>query len=236
MSRFLPEPDAVPKAPKLVLRLDFSATFWRLAATIFVVRECWVWYRTLRFPAWPTIKRVFKVVQKVPESVLVAGVSAFCAAVVVVLIVRWLTQPRMLYWLQPREEDSFAMPYAFRLGGSERVEAEWPARRLEGRAWRPGTLVLTNQRLGFFPFAYDSEPWTAARKDLAAGLSTVPAPAMSWGLVSGLPDHLVFWADDAAAPETFALLEPASVLKRVGARRPVEAPTLERVTPEEAYL
>ena len=127
--------------PNFQLRLDYRATFLRFFVTVFAVREYWVWWRTWRFPNWTAVQRVAKVCHKVPESALVAGGIALGCLALSILIVRWLTQPRMNYWLQPREDDSFAMPFAFRLGGSEKVEAEWPARRREGRSWRPGTLL-----------------------------------------------------------------------------------------------
>jgi hypothetical protein len=233
MSSFPFRPAAVRT---LELQLNARAAFSRLALTVFLVREYWVLTRTWRFPNWPTTRRIAKLIQQVPESALIAGGVALAGVIILSLIVRWFTRPRMAYWLQPRD-DSFATPYAFRLNSSERVEAEWPARRRQGQSWRPGTLVLTNERLGFFPFAWDEEPWTAPRKNLALVLGTTPAPPISWGLVDGMPDRLVCQRDEW--PESFALLDPESVLARVaGGQRlvaPSPAPAPDMHVPQEAF-
>jgi hypothetical protein len=228
MSVAFVEPSVVSNPPRLLrLRFAFGAAVWRIALGVFLVRELIFFVRVGRFVGLDVLKRIAFVLYKVPESLFVALVSALVVAIFLELVVRVLTQPRVRRWLQPRCGHSFAMPYAFRLEASERVVSEWPARRRLRRGWQAGTLVLTDRRLGFIPHAWDAEPWWIDRRNLAESLATEPAPAMSWGFVSGLPDRLIYRS--GGGTETFALLDPETVLDHFGFVRPIDEPLSTRL-------
>lgn len=200
--------------PKVRLRFAFREAAGRIGLAAFVVKELIFAARVTRFPAVPWPRKVGYVLSKIPESLVISALIALAAATVLELLVRVLTQPRMVAWLSPNGSHSFAIPYAFRLAASERVEAEWPARRAEGNAWSPGTLVLTDRALRFFPHAWDAEPWSCPRDEAETLLRPVPSPPMSWGFVSGLPDRLALV--DRRRRECFALLDPDRVLETIG--------------------
>lgn len=195
----------------LDLGFTFWAAAWRIALGVFVVREFLFYWKSLRLPM-EMPARLTRVFFKVPESLFVAGVSGLGASLLLWGFVKILTEPRIRRWLEPRGDNSFAMPYAFRLAPGERAEAEWPGRRwVGGRSWRAGVLVLTNRRLWFFPHAWDDEPWSADRHRLPEFLGQIAPPRLSWGYVSGLPNRLAFRRGFEA--ETFVLLDPDAVVR-----------------------
>lgn len=205
------EPESVTQThPALKLRFAFQAAVWRIGLGIFAVKELIYLGKLRRFPGQPLTRKVGYVLSKIPESVFVSLVAAVVVATLLELIVRYLTQPRMTGWLRPRDDGSFAMPYAFRLDATERAEAEWPARHLSGRKWMPGTLVLTDRKLWFFPHAWDAEPWSVSREVAAAAIGRESAPPMTWGFVEGLPDRVVL--QTRGRRDLFAVLEPDLVL------------------------
>lgn len=207
----------------LDLGFTFWAAAWRIALGVFVVREFLFYWKSLRFPI-EMPARLTRLFFKAPESLFVATVSGLGASLVLWGFVKVLTEPRIRRWLEPRGENSFAMPYAFRLAPGERTEAEWPGRRwVGGRSWRAGLLVLTNQRLWFFPHAWDDEPWSVDRQRLSEFLGQLPPPRLSWGYVTGLPNRLAFRRGYAA--ETFVLLDPDAVIRAVhGVESPFDQP------------
>lgn len=215
MSLALAEPIAVSAIARMPqLRLAFAAIVWRVMLGFVLVKEYLHWSKIGRVPGLQIPRRIGYLLVKLPEALVVGLAVGLGTALVLSLLLRWLTQPRVIGWLQPRDDHSFAMPFAFRLEASEQIEGEWPARRLVGRSWKTGSLVLTDRKLWFFPHAWDQEPWWIERAGLETRLGTVPTPAMSWGYVSGLPDRLT--VRHGHRTECFALLDPELVLAHLG--------------------
>ena len=117
----------------------------------------------------------------------------------------------MARWYDPQPVDaSLVDQAAFHLSASERLEEEIPARRLDGPVRGTGTLVLTTSRLGFFPNAWDAEPWTVDLDDLAEVRLTASRWA-SWGAVRGWPDEVIVSDPDGRAVR-LALADPTRLL------------------------
>lgn len=100
------------------------------------------------------------------------GFYAFLVATIVSvgadLTVRLVVAPMVYQWLRPPEAaDAFATPVEFALASRESIVEQTPARRLVGRRWEPGRLILTTDRLGFAPRSWDAETRWTPRRDLA---------------------------------------------------------------------
>ncbi len=136
-------------------------------------------------------------------------------AIVSDMVFRLLVRPLMRRWYYPKCLDPTAVhPLLFQLGVGESILEERPARRVDGRTTTPGTLVRTNRRAYFFPFAWQRESWSIPYEHVAdVRLVTPRRRALGW--VSGYPDHVVVTEDSG---ETTALIvaEPAEVLSWFG--------------------
>ncbi len=192
------------------IRLAFGVAFWRLFLTILLLFTAWiVAFLVKRVPPdhWLVVF-LFAMPMWAAWAFFIAATSTVLADLAVRLIVR----PRMLRWLTPRVDESFA---AFHLDPSERTVVESPARMAVGRSWAPGRLVLTDRRLLFLPNAWDVEPWSA-RRDRLRGAGPAEAPRSFWGIVRGVPPRLGV-ADDGQRHQ-FALLDAPAWTKLVGGR------------------
>jgi hypothetical protein len=215
-----PVGDAVEAAPRLPaaprFQLDFGAVFWRLALLVLCLSEYKVW-RLVRgtFPRHAPVKRIMGVLFFTPQAVFFAFAIAAAATIVIDLVFRVFVRPAMVRWYHPRARGwNDSLPVAFRLAASEQVLAEVPARRMTGCRREPGTLVCTNRKLGFYPFAWDGEESELAREQLTS-IALEPTIRRVLGLVQGYPDHLVFQPNDGE-PLAIIVADPHSVLDCLG--------------------
>jgi len=200
-----PRFDQSSHAPRL--RLAFWPVVWRLAVLLLIVREYRMWRWIRRGPRIRRAARIALMLLRTPRLAFFAFLFATIMAVLADLFVRLAIQPLVWYWYHPPIEASAG---SFHLAPTEVVEFVSPARRGLGTHWQPGTLVLTNHRLWFFPRSWDAEPWSARRDDLPQP-SSEPAPGWFWGLLLGSPDRLRF-SDPTGKSVTFAVPDPSAVL------------------------
>ena len=154
-----------------------------------------------------------------PGVVLRAMAVAAVATLVIDVVFRAVVKPLMVRWYQPRNRDQSGLDaFHFLLEAGERIEQELPARMVVGRKTVRGTLVRTDRRIAFEPFAWDREAWTLSRKQVGS-VSTVTPRRRVLGLVSGYPDHVEI-RDQAGWTTSFAVADPAEVLVWFTGKRP----------------
>jgi hypothetical protein len=219
MTADLQDPPSTERARPLPnLRLAFGAVFWRAFVGFVLVREVWLLVRIARHLAWARPwQRVMVFLYYSPRSLYYGMAFAAILTVAADALVRSILRRRVASWLSPRRpDDAFGTPLAFHLGPTESILAEIPARLAwgRGRRWRPGTLVVTDRRIGFFPIAWDVEPRLFARDEVLA-IRVEPAhPGL--GLVRGMPDRLVL-RGASGEEATLAVAEPGEVLDQLDA-------------------
>ena len=151
-----------------------------------------------------------------PSAFVMALLIAAILTVAADLFVRFLLQPMVDAWHQPRVDPHHG---SFHLEPREVLIETIPARRKVGLVWRTGTLALTDRRIWFFPESWDAEPWS--NRHLNRGwLSLQPSPAWLGGLVKGLPDRLVI-GDEPGDKATFGLLEAESLAMKLRRLEPL---------------
>ncbi len=192
------------------IRLAFGATFWRIFLTFLLLFTALVGSVILK--RVPPNHWLLAFLFVMPMWAAWAFFIAATMTVFADLVVRLIIRPRMLRWLTPRADESFA---AFHLDPSERTLVESPARMAQGRSWAPGRLVLTDRRLLFLPNAWDVEPWWS-RRDRVRGAWPAQAPRAFWGFVRGMPARLGVAADGQS--HLFALLDAPAWSKLVGGK------------------
>jgi len=152
------------------------------------------------------------------------GFYAFLVATIVSvgadLTVRLVVAPMVYQWLRPPEAaDAFATPVEFALASRESIVEQTPARRLVGRRWEPGRLILTTDRLGFAPRSWDAETRWTPRRDLAQ-IGLVDPPRLGGRFVRGVPPAIAV-LDRSGAEARYAVDDPQGVLGWFGAGRGV---------------
>src|SRR5262249_28305859 len=142
------------------LRLAFGRLLWSVTGVLIVIREAGLWWFLHRMRVGPGPSRLLALIYYSPGLMFQCLLVGAIIAVAADLIVRLVVRPLAARWYSPREDASSSHPAPFRLGPDEAIELEMPARRRVGRRWLPGTLLGTNRRAWFFPFAWDAEPWS----------------------------------------------------------------------------
>jgi hypothetical protein len=208
--------DAEPRSrtpidtPRFQLR--YRPIFGRVFLVAFVVLEVIFWLKVVRpfLPFRPRINRILFVIVHTPQMLFYALLIAAIATMTTDLVFRLLVRPLMRRWYHPRSYDpTAAHPLPFQLGIGEEIREERPARRVLGRSKQPGTLVLTNRRVYFFPYAWDAESWSIPFEHIAGvRLHTPRRRVLGW--VSGYPDHLVI-ADDSGEETRLILADPLQI-------------------------
>lgn len=198
------------RTPRLQVTRDALFTAVALPAFAFML---WArWQRIARFrPGSPIPRRVRFMILHSPQYLLRAFFIAFIVTVIVELVVKLIVEPLVARWLLPRRHRDDAPPREFALAADEAIVAESPARLAVDRAWRPGTLAVSDRRLHFFPRGWDVEPWSLPLADLAA-IHAVPAPRYTHGLITGMPDRLCFRSSDGSEA-LLALADPDAVVE-----------------------
>ena len=200
------------------VQLDAWSVFRKATFLAFVILEVIAWqrlrgiqfrrpaHRILIFLLHPEFTR---------RSLLIALLVGSLVSILGVVLVRLIVGPLLDRWLRPTTDPSVG---SFHLGPGERVLAMTPARKRAGRSsWQPGSLVLTDRRLWFFPEAWSMEPWSAP---LGEGLkmSVEPSRISHWLPIRNWPDRLV--AETAPDRRDILLVaEPATVLDWFSAPR-----------------
>jgi hypothetical protein len=201
---------ASPSAPQV--QLEFGTVVRRVVILAMLVQVARFWRRRQVNRRWIRHPRTFGLLlARSPFMLVIASVIGLLTAGVGYLLVRFVVQPLVWLWYNPRIDTAAD---SFYLSANEVVEDSLPARRAIGRRWQAGTLARTNQRLWFFPLSWDAEPWSATLGP-ELQLRSEPAPSMGLGAVTGLPD-LVCVQDAAGKTERFAVAEPDAVLSWVG--------------------
>jgi hypothetical protein len=197
---------STPSEP--TVRLEFGAVVRRVALLVLLIQilNFWLPQRGNR-RGFRRRRRLRNMLAITPLMVMISFVVGSVVAVLSYLLVRFVVQPFVRVWYNPRSDGGAG---SFHLAPSETVEASTPARRAQGRRWQPGTLVRTNQRLWFFPISWDSEPWSVPL-DETHDSTTEPAPKLGLGFVTGLPDR-VSLRDGSGQVEQFAVPNPGAVL------------------------
>jgi hypothetical protein len=191
------------------VQLNAWSVFRKVAFVTFILLELLGWrrlaafrfrqprHRLLIFLFHPAFTR-----RALLLSLIFAGLLTLLGVVLVRLVIR----PALEFWLRPKTDPSVG---SFHMGAGEQVLASVPARRRVGRAWQPGSLVLTDLRLWFFPESWSTEPWWVDRGD-SLRVSTEPAPIAAWLPLRNWPETVV--AETAAGRrDILAVLDPSVV-------------------------
>jgi hypothetical protein len=194
------------KAPRV--RLAFGDVMRRVGLVVFLI-EIMVFWRHFRVNRrwFRHPKRFLLLLLAAPRMLVFAFLIAALIAVLCDLLVRFMVQPVVRLWYNPRSEGSAA---SFHLGSGETMEESTPARRAVGRRWQAGTLARTNQRFWFFPQSWDAEPWSVPLGEVDQ-LRSEPAPRVGLGIVTGMPDRLSV-SNVSGQTEQFAVAVPEHVL------------------------
>src|SRR5262249_50089163 len=147
----------------------------------------WRWVHKW-MPAERGLRRLLIFAYCSQKTIYYAFLIGALAAIGADLFVRQILRPYLEHWYRPQRSDTaHGLPFSFYLGASERLILETPARLRIGGFWKPGTLVVTNARLGFLPFSWDREPWLIPVCEIAE-VAAEPAPTAYLNSVRGLPD------------------------------------------------
>lgn len=189
------------------LRLAFGAVFGRLFLVVFAIQQFTAFQKTRHMMrgAGP-VRKLLAFLDFTPYALVLGLVVSALATVALDFLVRTVGRAVSAWWYLHREANRDKTPLTFLLAAGERALAECPARRSSVRGWRPGTLVLTDQRLAFFPVDWDLEPWSRDRNSLTA-LRINPSRAVLGSLIEGVPGRLVV-CDLDACETSFALADP----------------------------
>ncbi len=143
-----------------------------------------------------------------PPRVLVwAFILAGSLTLFVYLIDKLIIRHLVNFWFKSSIDPSW---WLFHLSVGETTSASVPGRWKAGKRWRPGALVLTNRRIGFFPAAWGIEPWTLAREELAR-IETETPPLARLAAILNWPELLRISARTGEHAR-FALADPEVVL------------------------
>jgi hypothetical protein len=212
-----------PSVPPFQLR--FGAIFVRVALITLVVAEVVLWLklRDAGFPFRPRYRRFLVMLYFTPKLAFRAMALAAAVTVVSDLVFRLLVRPLMQRWYDPRPRDPhWTHPHPFFMKAREVVLDEMAARAVTaGRSRPPGTLVVTDCGLYFYPYAWNAEPWTLPIGHLRSVSLRTPRRRVL-GFVEGYPDNVVF-TDDSGAEAAFVVADPAALLSRFG-RPAIPAP------------
>lgn len=212
-------PSTPTPAPSRV-RLAFGAFLWRSFALLAVLMELALWVMIRRRArGFPRRFRLAWLIGYTPQTLFLAFFLAAVLTLAVDLFVRLVVDRLLRRWLSPitdrEDEDQAGRGYGFHLAATERVAASLPARKLGRGRSVPGSLVLTDRTLWFFPSAWDGEPWSVPR-DRVRTCRFEPTPGPIGRLLRNLPPRVVVdtGPDPDSGPDPvarFALLEPARV-------------------------
>jgi hypothetical protein len=207
--------DSSPSPSPGRVRLAFGAFLWRSFVLLAVLGELALWV-TIRKRArgFPPQFRLAWLIGYTPQTLFLAFFMAAVATLAVDLFVRVVVDRFLRRWLDPASDrdDEAGRGFGFHLGATERVSDSLPARRLVGRRSEPGSLVLTDQNVWFFPSAWDGEPWSVSRAAIRS-VKAEPTPGLMGRLLRNLPPRVVVVPGSGSeAPGRFALLEPRRVL------------------------
>jgi hypothetical protein len=197
-------------SPRKSLEIDTGWIFWRSFFLIFLVLEWLLWHMLRQMPVRGPGNRliIFLLAPRATRrSVFNAMILAGCLTLAANLIVKLIVQPLLNLWLKPRVDPSC---WVFHLSSGDSPVASVPGRwKADGR-WRPGALVLTNQRVWFFPADWGIEPWSSARAEIER-IEAEPARLARFVPIRNWPESLRFSArtkEDAC----FAVADPDAVL------------------------
>jgi len=192
------------------LRLAFGRLLWSVTGVLIVIREAGLWWFLHRMRVGPGPSRLLAMIYYSPGLIFQCLLIGIIVAVAADLIVRLVVRPLAARWYSPREDASSSHPAPFRLGPDEAIELEMPARRRVGRRWLPGTLLGTNRRAWFVPFAWDAEPWSCPWEEVE-DVRVLSARRPSRGLLRGWPDPVTI-RDGRGDEATFLVAETTSLL------------------------
>ena len=191
-------------------RLAFGAFFWRLFLLLAISVELLLALAVSRFPA-ALVQKIVVFLFKSPEWLCSAFFIAAIVTVLADLWVRMVIRPFSERWHHPIVDSASS---TFHLDVREKVVAETPARRRDGRSWLTGTLIRTDRRVWFFPQSWNTEPWSAPLGSLDS-VALIAPPRMFLGFVRDLPPRLLVTTKDQESsifvvPEPFEAAEAFS--------------------------
>jgi hypothetical protein len=223
-------PAAAPAQPAFRLRVE--AVFRRVLVVTFVALEVALWMRRIRprIPFRPRYRRLAALLYAAPTLLVRSILIAAIVTILVDLVFRAIVRPLMIRYYEPRLRGLTGGPdVVFRLEPGEVVEAEMPARRVEGRHERPGTLLCTDRRVFFCPFDWRADVWEGHRAGVP--VSSVKARRRVLGLVEGYPDHIA-----CGDGTRLAVGDPARVLRWMGGGEDLgQMVAQERVTRQPSF-
>jgi hypothetical protein len=185
-----------PEADAPRFRLAFDAVLLRVSLIVICGKEYHVWrFVEKHMPNHSFGQKLMGFLTLAPRWVFLSFLIAGVVTVLLDVAFRMVIRPMMMRWYSPRSRDqNFVPALTFALRPNERMLAELPARRMDGRRRVPGTLVFTNQRLAFNPFAWDGEPWLVGLENVDE-IRLEPTVRRVLGLVTGYPDHVSIIVD-----------------------------------------
>jgi hypothetical protein len=193
------------------LRLAFAPIFWRIFLVAFTAQQLIAFNKSRHHLRHTGPAEKFAAFLDFTPYALALGLFAAAAAAVALdLLIRFLARPLAARWYAPRGTGAALTPLSFHLGAGESLLAETPARRASGRGYKPGTLVLTDTQLAFYPTEWDLEPWAADRAEIVS-LRVEPSRPVLGSFLEGVPGRLLVRA--RSTPEiALAVPDPAAVL------------------------
>ncbi|QDV38401.1 hypothetical protein [Tautonia plasticadhaerens] len=223
-----PTPTSAPSPTPSRIRLAIGAFLWRSFVLLAVLMELALWAMIRRRArGFPRRFRLAWLIGYTPQALFLAFFLAAVLTLAVDLFVRLVVDRLLRKWLSPiterDDEDQAGRGFGFHLAATERVAASLPARKLVGLRSEPGSLVLTDRNLWFFPSAWDGEPWSVPRERVRSARFE-PTPGPIGRLLRNLPPRVVvdigpdpdpgFVSGPSPGADSmarFALLEPARV-------------------------
>lgn len=193
-------------------RLRFDAVLGRAAFAAWIALEVARFLQLReRIPFRPRIRRILWMVYYTPELAFKALAIGAAVAILTDLVFRLLVRPAMARWYAPRPRDpQWVPPHTFHAKAGERTLAEVGARLVDGRKRPPGSLVVTDCALTFYPYAWDREPWTLPIGHMSRARLRTPRRRVL-GLVEGYPDNVAV-TDDSGEETAFVVADPEGLL------------------------
>jgi len=180
--------------------------FW----SVFIISQFAIWHHLQRRLPRGMGNRNLIVHLVIPSglsSLFMATLVAAGLTLLAILVVRLVLAPILSSWLTPTVDPTSVQ---FHVAPGEVPLASMQARWRTGWSWQPGALVVTDRRIWFLPTAWDLEPWSVSRSEIAGCEAELPAmatlvPIRNW------PPHVRLGMRDGGQ-RVFATASPLSLM------------------------
>ncbi len=195
------------------IRLAFGSVLWRIFVVTAIVMEKITWNKLQGVAAAGngTGTRIALLIFCSPMILFYAFLISSIITVFLDVFARLVLRPAVGRWYNPkRVGDDFGTPISFQMASQEKILEEIPARFVDGRISKPGTMIRTDRRVWFSPFDWSTETWSMEEKNLRL-VKTAKLPSRLGGLLLGFPRRLVY-VDRTGKETQFIVSDPAEIL------------------------